>query len=60
MLFDRLPDRCVIFICILPPSHYYMLNIWKENENRNKNHTSIYKFHHDSFDSRNVAYILYI
>ena len=40
----------MIFIIILPSSHYHISNITKE-ENKNKNHTLIQKSDEDSFDS---------
>ena len=46
-----------LFIFILPPSHYHMLNITKEEENKNKNHTSIKKSDEDSFDCQDVMCI---
>ena len=49
-----------LFIFVLPPSHYHVLIIKKEHQNRNTNHTPVYKFDENSFDSRNVTYMLYI
>ena len=49
-----------LFIFVLPPSHYHVLIIKKEHQNRNTNHISIYKFDEESFDCQDVKNILNI